>query len=65
VLGEIDELTLRQAEELVTYWNEHPPAHLVLAAAFEVKGTTKANASEDSIPTEEEIYQFVAMFGRG
>ena len=29
---EVESLTLREANEMLEYWSEHPPAHVLLAA---------------------------------
>jgi hypothetical protein len=36
----IDEMTLFDAEELVSYWTDHPPVHLLLAAFMGVGQNT-------------------------
>ena len=33
----IDAMTLPAVNELLDYWSRHPPAHLLLAAAFPIK----------------------------
>jgi hypothetical protein len=46
-IPEIELLTLRQANELLEYWNEHPPAHVLLAAMMRARPLRKKRTSSD------------------
>lgn len=52
----IDTLTLDQVNELMGYWSEQPPTHIVLGPRHEPKRKPKANAAE-------EANDLSAMFG--
>lgn len=38
---EVEALTLREANELLEYWSEHPPAHVLLAAMLRARPLRK------------------------
>src|SRR5262249_45123402 len=38
---EVEALTLREANELLEYWSEHPPTHVLLAATMRVRPLRK------------------------
>lgn len=48
----MEALTLHDANELLAYWSEHPPAHLLLAALIRTPPSRGGNrAAEDDLPT--------------
>jgi len=54
----VEALTLHDANELLAYWSEHPPAHLLLAALIQ------ARPSRASKPvTENDLASAVAALG--
>ena len=38
---EVESLTLREANELMKYWSEHPPMHVLLAATMRARPLRK------------------------
>ena len=46
-IPEIELLTLRQANELLEYWSEHPPQHVLLAAMMRARPLRKNRGSGD------------------
>jgi len=44
---EVEALTLREANELLEYWSEHPPAHVLLAAVMRARPLRKKTTSAD------------------
>jgi hypothetical protein len=57
----IDRLTLWDVNELMEYWAEYPPAHLILAAVHMKSGTRRKNPDS----TRDELTSEVARFGLG
>lgn len=55
--AEVEALTLHEVNELLAYWNEHPPAHLLLAAM------TRARPSRESKGAENDLASAVAGLG--
>jgi len=53
----VDALTLWQVHELFTYWNEHPPMNVLLAACLGV------GARKQSSGSREELMRDVAALG--
>jgi hypothetical protein len=43
---EVESLTLIDANELLEYWSEHPPAHVLLAAMMRARPLRKKSASD-------------------
>ena len=39
--AQVEALTLREANELLEYWSEHPPAHVLLAAMMRARPLRK------------------------
>jgi hypothetical protein len=40
-LREVEALTLREANDLLAYWSEHPPAHVLLGALVQARPLRK------------------------
>jgi hypothetical protein len=53
MIPEIELLTLRQANELLEYWSEHPPAHVLLAGMIRARPLRKKRASSDLLSAVE------------
>jgi hypothetical protein len=59
-------MTLLEVDELASYWAEHPPVHLLLAAYLGVgkdKHTPAKSATRP--PTDAELSSVLAGLGRG
>lgn len=44
---EVESLTLFELNELLEYWSEHPPAHVLLGAVMQARGLRKRRSSSD------------------
>ena len=44
----MEALTLHDANELLAYWSEHPPAHLLLAALIQAHPSRASKRSADN-----------------
>ena len=64
---QVDEMTLTQLNDLLEYWTDSPPLHVMVAAYFGLKPNASATKSRDQFKpaTREEIEAFAAMFGEG
>lgn len=63
-MSEVDALTLPDARDLVGYWRERPPPHIVLRAIGEFLGAwepVKASAGT-RLASEEEILGFIQSY---
>ena len=60
----MDELTPERLEELLSYWQAHPPLHLMVEALLGVEGKGQA-VEEAKIPTEQDLEALVQMFNPG
>jgi|GEM_PF-1640863 hypothetical protein len=49
--SEVEALTLREANELLEYWSEHPPAHVLLAAMMRPRPLRKQRESSNDLPS--------------
>jgi len=58
----IDQLTLWDVHELMEYWTEHPPAHLILAAVH-MKASTRSRKKSGAL--REELAGEITRFGLG
>jgi hypothetical protein len=58
----IDQLTLWDVNELMEYWAEHPPAHLILAAVHMKPGTRR---KKKPASMREELTGEMNKFGLG
>jgi hypothetical protein len=61
-------MTLLEVDELASYWAEHPPVHLLLAAYLGVgkdKHTRTPGKSATRPPTDAEPSSVLASLGRG
>ena len=57
----MDELTVPQLEDLMGYWKEHPPLHLMVQSFLGYEG--KVGAVEQArVPTEDDLKALVSMF---
>lgn len=66
----MDDLTLFEVEELVTYWMEHPPVHLSVAAFLGTKGERTGQPSHENAdlgitPDLDQLKAMGTMFGAG
>lgn len=55
-------MDMEDVDDLMTYWADHPPVHLMVAAYLGVKPKTQGPPQK---PGKAEIDQLVQMFGRG
>jgi hypothetical protein len=46
MLREVESLTLVEANELLEYWSEHPPAHVLLAAMIRARPLRKKSSPD-------------------
>ena len=44
---EVESLTLFDLNELLGYWSEHPPAHVLLGAVMQARGVRRRQSSSD------------------
>lgn len=59
--AEIDQLTLWDVNELMEYWADHPPAHVILAARYLKQGPKRRKAKVSD--AAEDIHEFKSALG--
>lgn len=47
----VDEMTMADYHELLAYWADHPPLHILAAAYFGIKPKTRSLAPSGAGPT--------------
>jgi hypothetical protein len=57
----VEELTLPQLEELMGYWKDHPPLHLMVESLLGIEGKGEA-VDEARQPTEQDLAGLVQAF---
>jgi hypothetical protein len=62
--AEIDQLTLWDVNELMEYWADHPPAHIILAAVH-MKPRSSGRAKAQPGNMREELASEASKFGLG
>jgi hypothetical protein len=60
--SDVDALTLWQVHELIEYWNEYPPVHILVGAYLGVGGQKEFSTPVNS-GSREELMQDVAGMG--
>ena len=60
----MDELTPDRLDDLLSYWKDHPPLHLMVEALLGIEGKGTA-VDEARVPTEQDLAALVSMFRPG
>lgn len=57
----MDDLTLPEVEELLTYWADHPPTHILVAAYLGIKPKGSGSISKDE--QDSSVAAFIGTMG--
>ena len=60
--SEVENLTLWDVNDLMEYWSEHPPAHIILAAVH-FRHTKRKKKTEQISDAAQDLAQYSAALG--